>query len=170
MPQTLTITAGNPANFNVTLGGLNGFNSAVNLSCSGEPVGTSCNFAPATVSPASGGTATSMLTIKTSGNPYHPYAVKAGVLAMLMPFSLLGFLGMVLADKRSRRGNKKNNLLRVAAGGFGLALTLAMLLTASGCGAYSTPPNGTPRATSTVMITGTSGALSHSTPVTLTVQ
>jgi hypothetical protein len=164
----LTITAGNPANFNVTLGGLNGFNSPVNLSCSGEPAGTSCNFAPAMVSPASGGTATSRLTISTSGNPYRPQAVKAGVLGMFVPFSLLGFLGMVLASTRSR-GNKKNNLLRVAAGAFGLSVLLALLLMANGCG-YSAPPNGTQRGTTTVMITGTSGALSHSTSVTLTVQ
>jgi uncharacterized protein (TIGR03118 family) len=169
MPQTLTITAGNLANFNVTLGGLNGFNSAVTLSCSGQPVGTSCNFAPAMVSPASGGTATSMLTISTSANPYHPQAVKAGVLGMFLPFSLLGFLGMVLANTRSRRGHKKNNLLRLAAGAFGLAVLLAMLLTATGCG-YSTTSNGTQRGTTTLMITGTSGALSHSTSVTLTVQ
>jgi uncharacterized protein (TIGR03118 family) len=168
-PQTLTITAGNPANFNVTLGGLNGFNSTVNLSCSGQPVGTSCNFAPAMVSPASGGTATSMLTISTSANPYHPQAVKAGALGMFVPFSLLGFLGMVLANTRSRRGNKKNNLLRVAAGAFGLSMLLALLLTANGCG-YSAPPNGTQPGTTTLMITGTSGALSHSTSVTLTVQ
>lgn len=168
-PQTLTITAGSPANFNVTLGGLNGFNSAVNLSCSGEPAGTSCNFAPAMVSPASGGTATSMLTISTSANPYRPQAVKAGVLGMFVPFSLLGFLGLVLANARSRCSNKKNNLLRLAAGAFGLAMLLATLLTATGCG-YSAPPNGTQRGTTTLMITGTSGALSHSTSVTLTVQ
>jgi len=131
-------------------------------------VGTSCNFAPAMVSPASGGTATSTLTISTSANPYHPQAVKAEVLGMFVPFSLLGFLGMVLANTRSR-GNNKNNLLRVAAGAFGLSMLLALLLTATGCG-YSAPPNGTQRGTTTLMITGTSGALSHSTSVTLTVQ
>jgi hypothetical protein len=75
---------------------------------------------------------------------------------------------MVLASTRSR-GNKKNNLLRVAAGAFGLSVLLALLLMANGCG-YSAPPNGTQRGTTTVMITGTSGALSHSTSVTLTVQ
>jgi len=170
MPQTLTVTAGNPANFNVTLGGLNGFNSAVTLSCSGQPVGTTCSFNPPTVSPASGGTATTMLNIATSANPYHPQAVHAGGLGMLMPFSLVGFLGIVLANKRLRPAGKKNNLLRLAAGAFGLVLLLGMLLTASGCGNYSAPPNGTPRATTTVMITGTSGSLSHSTSVTLTVQ
>jgi len=170
MPQTLTVTAGNSANFNVTLGGLNGFNSAVTLSCSGQPVGTTCNFTPAMVSPASGGTATTVLSIATSANPYHPQAVNAGGLGMLVPVSLLGFLGMVLANKRSHRGSRKNSLLRFAAGAFGLVLLLGMLLTASGCGNYSTPPNGTPRATTTVMITGTSGSISHSTSVTLTVQ
>jgi|HubBroStandDraft_3_1064219.scaffolds.fasta_scaffold14390_1 hypothetical protein len=88
---------------------------------------------------------------------------------MFVPFSLLGFLGMVLANTRSRCGNKKNNLLRVAAGAFALSMLLALLLTANGCG-YSAPPNGTQPGTTTLMITGTSGALSHSTSVTLTVQ
>jgi uncharacterized protein (TIGR03118 family) len=170
MPQTLTVTAGNPATFNVTLSGLNGFNSAVTLSCSGEPVGTTCIFNPPTVSPASGGTATTMLNIATSANPYHPQAVNAGGLGMFMPSSLVGLLGIVLANKRLRPAGKENNLLRLVAGAFGLVLLLGMLLTASGCGNYSAPPNGTPRATTTVMITGTSGTISHSTSVTLTVQ
>jgi len=169
LPQTLTITAGSPANFTVTLGGLNGFNSAISLSCSGEPGGTSCKFTPASVSPASGATATSALSIATNGNPYRPPYSVGAKLAFLLPVSGLGLLGIVLASKPSRHGNGKNNLLRVAAGSFGLAMTLAILLGASGCG-YSRPQSGTQRATYTVMITGTSGTISHSTPVTLTVQ
>ena len=89
---------------------------------------------------------------------------------MVMPFSLVGFLGVVLANQRFRQAGKKNNLLRLAAGAFGLVLLLGMLLTAGGCGNYSAASNGTPRATTTVMITGTSGSISHSTSVTLTVQ
>src|SRR4029077_18098120 len=38
-PSTLTISAGQPAAFTVTLGGLNGFSSAVMLTCSGAPPG-----------------------------------------------------------------------------------------------------------------------------------
>jgi len=57
------------------------------------------------------------------------------------------------------------------AGSLVLLIAAACLLVASGCG-YKAPAagNGTQRGTATVMITGTSGSLSHSTSVTLTVQ
>lgn len=165
-PATLTITAGSPANYTVTLGGVNGFSSAVNLSCSGEPAGASCLFTPATVSPASGGTATSMLTIPTNGNPYHPPYSVGGMLGMLLPVPLMGLLGLVFAGARSR--DARREWLRAAIGGLGLVIILAGLLT--GCG-YSAPASsGTQRTTYTVMITGTSGTLTHSAAVTLTVQ
>jgi hypothetical protein len=82
----------------------------------------------------------------------------------------LGLLGMVVTGIGSLRGGNKSNLPGVALVGIGLALVLSVLLTATGCGSYNAPPSGTPRGTSTVMITGTSGSITHSTSVTLIVQ
>ena len=65
-PPTMSIAAGQPASFTVTVGGLNGFSSAVMLTCSGQPLGSTCSFSQPSVSPASGGSLTSTMTIMTS--------------------------------------------------------------------------------------------------------
>jgi hypothetical protein len=47
---------------------LNGFNSAVTLSCLGQPAGVSCNFGTNPVTPPSGGSAISSLTVNVGGS------------------------------------------------------------------------------------------------------
>ena len=176
-PSTLTISAGQPASFTVTLGGLNGFNSAVTLTCSGQPANSTCSFSPASVTPSSGGTVTSMMTISTSSSPYmHAGLISGnqtgGRYGMILPIPALVLLGAFLAGsiRRSRMaGNKWSPGL---AGSLALLFATACLLAASGCGGYgmNNPGNGTQRGMATVMVTGSSGNLTHSTSVTLTVQ
>jgi uncharacterized protein (TIGR03118 family) len=173
-PSTLTITAGQPANFTVTLGSLNGFNSAISLTCSGQPLGSTCSLSPMSISPASGGTATSTVTISTSSNPYQLMASGKGnpahtVFAMLLPISAVGFLGLVIlgsGDKWRFHGRK---WLQHLTGSLLLVIAMASLLAASGCYKKKTG-TGTQRGTTTVMITGTSGSITHSASVTLSVQ
>jgi uncharacterized protein (TIGR03118 family) len=175
-PSTLTIPAGQPAAFTVTLGGLNGFSSAVTLTCSGQPLGSTCNFSPASVSPASGGTATSTMTITTSSSPYTPAVRMAknstgGIFAAVLPIPALGFLGLLAVGKASRQQLLGRKRFRYFTGGLALLIVAGALLAAGGCGYNANSAgNGTQRGTTTVMITGTSGSLSHSTSVTLTVQ
>lgn len=170
MPSTLTISAGMPATFTVTAGGINGFNSAVTLSCSGEPAGTSCKFSPASLSPASGATATSTLAIATSSNPYHPYAVHhMGSLWFTLP--LFTSVSLLFAGRGFGSRKARSKKLARLAGSLGLLLALSGLLALAGCGGYGGGgTNGTPRGMSTVVITGTSGAATHSASVSLTVQ
>jgi hypothetical protein len=174
-PTTLTITAGQPASFTVTVGGLNGFNSAVSLACSGQPLGSTCTLSPMSISPASGGTATSMVTIATSSNPYQLMASGTGnnpapsVFAMLLPLPAVGFLGLMIAGSGDKRRFQRRKWLHHLTGSLLLVIATAFLLGASGC--YSKKAGtGTQRGTTTVMITGTSGSITHSTSVTLTVQ
>jgi uncharacterized protein (TIGR03118 family) len=175
-PSTLTIAAGQPAAFTVTLGGLNGFSSAVALTCSGQPLGSTCSFSQSSVSPASGGTATSTLTIMTSSSPYNPAVRMAknstgGILAAVLPIPSLGLLGLLVAGKGSRRQLRGRKRFHYLTGRVALLIVVGFLLAAGGCGynANSTA-NGTQRGATTVMITGTSGSLTHSATVTLTVQ
>jgi uncharacterized protein (TIGR03118 family) len=175
-PATLTIAAGQPAAFMVKLGGLNGFNSSVTLTCSGQPLGSTCSFSPASVSPASGGTVTSTMTIMTSSLPYNP-AVKmaknstGGIFAAALPITGLGFLGLLVVGKGKQHRLFGTRRFRYLTGGLALLIVAGFLLVAGGCGGGSTMAgNGTQRGMTTVMITGTSGSLSHSTSVTLTVQ
>jgi uncharacterized protein (TIGR03118 family) len=175
-PSTLTIAAGQPAAFTVTLGGLNGFSSAVTLTCSGQPLGSTCNFSPASVSPASGGTVTSTMTITTSSSPYNPAVRMAknstgGIFATLLPMPTLGLFGLLVAGKRNRQRLQGRKWLHFLAGSFALLIVAGFLLTAGGCGYNAnSASNGTQRGMTTVMITGTSGSLTHSATVTLTVQ
>jgi hypothetical protein len=67
-PSSLTATQGGSANSTCTVTSVNGFNSAVSLSCSGLPSGASCSFVPSSVTPPSGGSTTSALTVSVSGS------------------------------------------------------------------------------------------------------
>jgi uncharacterized protein (TIGR03118 family) len=175
-PTTATIAAGQTASFTVTVGGLNGFNSAVTLSCSGQPINSSCSFSPASVTPASGGMSTSMLTIGTSSSPYMPGIAMTsthhgGRYAMLLLIPALLLLILLLVATGRRGGLVEQKWVHSLAGTLAMLIAAACLLAASGCGYNSTMAgNGTQRGAATVMITGTSGSLTHSTSVTLTVQ
>jgi uncharacterized protein (TIGR03118 family) len=176
MPPTMTISAGQPAAFTVTVGGLNGFNSAVNLSCSGQPINSTCSFSSASVTPSSGGMTTSMMTISTSSLPYAAPGKMAmnhggGIFAMLLPILALGFLGLCLAGSGCSGNSAGKRRILSLTGSLALLIVATWLFTAGGCG-YSGGGmgTGTQRGTTTVMITGTSGNLSHSVSVSLTVQ
>jgi uncharacterized protein (TIGR03118 family) len=175
-PSTLTISAGQPAAFTVTLGGLNGFSSAVMLTCSGQPLGSTCSFSPASVSPASGGTVTSTMTIMTSSSPYNPALKMAknstgGIFAAVLPIPALGFLGLLVVGKGNRQRLLGRKRFHYLTGSLALLIVAGALLAAGGCGYNANSAgNGTQRGMTTVMITGTSGSLSHSASVTLTVQ
>jgi len=175
-PSSTTISAGQTATFTMTVGSLNGFNSAISLSCSGQPINSTCSFSPASVTPASGGMATSMMTVSTSSNPYiHAGLINgnqtAGRHAMMLALSALVLLATFLAGSIRRSRAPRNTWVPSLAGSLVFLIVTASLLAASGCGYNSNSAgNGTQRGMATVMVTGTSGSLTHSASVTLTVQ
>jgi YD repeat-containing protein len=65
-PSSLTAIAGGNAITTCTVASLNGFNSAVSLSCPNAPAGVTCSFNPATVTPPASGAANSTLTISVA--------------------------------------------------------------------------------------------------------
>ena len=182
-PTTATVTAGQSTSIMLSISGLNGFNSAVTFSCSGQPANTSCAFTPNTVTPTSGGTVTTTLSVATTmpGSPYHPMVIpsKSGrgpwsYLAMgllliaalaLRKFALTGAENLELGRRRIRAFG--------VVGVAGLILAGLSLLSISGCGGGSSNGNaanpGTPTGTTTLVVTATSGSISHSTNIALTV-
>jgi uncharacterized protein (TIGR03118 family) len=182
-PTTATVTAGQSMNFTVTVTSMNSFADAVSFSCSGLPLYTSCTFTPPTVTPASGAMATTRLTLGTQssggGGTYNPMGFFPD--SPSGPFGPLGTSLMLLASfalakfcipGRTRRPGKRRrsslfDLLGVAC----LLVTITTVFFLSGCGGYNSSTAPTPRGMSTLVITGSStGGLSHSTNVSLTVQ
>jgi Bacterial Ig-like domain (group 3) len=169
-PSSSTVSAGNPASFQIMVTGKNNFSSAVALSCSaGLPTGASCAFSPASVTP---GTAPASSTLMISTQPHTtalllPFSGgrKAPVFAawLLVPAVVFGLLGLAVPRRRLRLG-------------YALGLLLAgCVLWQSGCagnvsGTTGRTTGGTPAGTYPVTVTGSVGTAQQTASVTLVVQ
>jgi len=137
-----------------------GFNSPINLSCTGLPSGVTCSFNPPAITP--GGTAASSQLTIAVGTTYVPptgYMVPGTFLGM-------GLLGLVFGSSRKhQRGIARRTRLWALGSA---VLLLGLLLGAVGCSNssnHSAAPPGT-----SVMVVGTSGGISHAVPLKLTIQ
>ena len=151
--QSTTIARGGSANISVDASSVAGFNSAISLSCS-APAGVTCSFSPATITPGGSG-AMSTMTI-TVASTYSPMAVMA-----LLPF---GLVGLVLAGDTRRRFWTSGKRRPLALG----AILLTALI-AVGCSGGNSNRQMSASSAATVMVTGTSGTVMHSVPVTVNV-
>jgi len=155
--------AGATATYQVQLTPSPLFGSAISLSCSGNPTGTSCNFSPSnsiTISSASGATAT--LNIPTTARPITPTAslLPRHFYALWMAIPLMGVFG-ISGDRRRRK----------ILGIFMLCTVFALLLLLPACShsTTQTPVSGTPAGTYTITVTASSGTDSKSQTITLSV-
>ncbi|HEY6269238.1 MAG TPA: FG-GAP-like repeat-containing protein [Candidatus Acidoferrum sp.] len=169
-----SVTAGQSATYNLQVSPVSGFNGTVALSCSGAPSLASCTVSPASVTPngtvASGFTATvtttapSMIVPRSVPHDWPP-------LTRLRLIFLLVFAITLLAILRLFRDAAKLPRRRLALAP-ALALVLMMLAWIGGCGGGGGGGQhnpGTPKGTSTLTVTGTSGGVSHTLNLTLTV-
>ena len=144
----------------------NPFGSAVTLTASGLPAGTTASFAPATLVPGAATASTSVMTVTVpalSAALYQPgrtskwpgATVPAGATA-------LAVLALCFVRRRKVRGLQRLLTVLCLLSG---AASAAML---GGCGASN--GFGVPSTTSLITVTATSGTTVHSTQVTLTIQ
>jgi len=164
--QSATLTPGQSANLTVSASAVGGFNNPISLSCS-QPAGITCSLSPSTITP---GSSTSTSTLSVTAAAMAPTGGYGGGMAMnWLSLSGVGALGMVFGIRRGE-GKRASKILKhgLWIGGLGV-LALCVLLSV-GCGGGSSSSNHQQASTVTVMVTGTSGSISHSTPVTLTIQ
>jgi hypothetical protein len=160
-----TVLPGAAATYSFTLSMTNGgnFPAAVALTVSGAPAGSVVTISPSTLA-AGTGTTPVTLTIQTpkqQGKLERGGSIGKGLAPIAFALLLLPF------TRRLRRSAK--NLSRIASLGLLLLAGAGAMAGLTGCG-VGEGIFAQPQQTYTVTVTGTSGALSHSTTVTLTVE
>jgi hypothetical protein len=168
--STATIPAGQPANFNLNVSPYGAFTGTITMSCTSLPANAACVFTPAsfalgaTSTPVSL-TITTQQTVRAALQPQHEtsgWPSHRSTLAIL--------LLLPAACRRPRRQLGKLQLVL-------LLLMFTGFILLNGCAGSSTGSSApvetiqkTPAGTYSVSVVASSGAVSHSTNVTLVVQ
>ncbi|HXN24194.1 MAG TPA: hypothetical protein VOA41_15750 [Candidatus Dormibacteraeota bacterium] len=174
-PATNTVNAGISATYSISATGQNGFASTITLTCSVQPPAgvvppapPSCTFSNASITPG-GNPSTSTLTVGTTSRanvPSLPLAPQWPTVPIPWLIALAAPLAMWMYLARTKRQ-------RSLAGVTLSALVFLLIFEAMGCGGGGTnpppPAHGTTAGQYTLTLTGTSGSLSNSIPVTLNV-
>jgi uncharacterized protein (TIGR03118 family) len=163
-----TVTAGSSATFVVSAAPTNNFSGTVALACSGLPEAATCSFSPAQLTVVAGAPATSTVTIATVKKMalLQPRTLRGMATAGITAALLLPF-GAILTFSRRRSPNQLRSIRLFAL--IGVLFISAGFF--AGCSSHSDVfvPS-TPAGTSPITIKATSGTISQSTIVNLTVQ
>jgi uncharacterized protein (TIGR03118 family) len=158
--QSATVTMGGSTTLMISAGAVGGFNGQITLSCA-APAGVTCSLNPSVISPGSSAAA-STLTIAAAAAP--PSGGGYIVPAMMAFMPGLGLFGTLITTRKRKLFSRKSILWTSILG----SLLFVSMLT-MGCGGGSKAQTATTASQVTLTVTGTSGSLSHTTPVTLTI-
>lgn len=170
-PQTLTVMAGQMANYTITVSPVDGFNQQIVFTCSGNPSGSTCAVTPSLVTLDGTNNATVTAAVVTAGASAglsRPDGLPSGGGSGLW-LAMAGGLGV--GGLVSLRG--KDRARRRAAAGLLCVLAIALM---PACGGSSSGDGGggTQTGTYTVVVAGTytagTATLMHAAKMTLVVQ
>lgn len=163
--NSATVNAGSPASYTLAIAAVAGFNSSINFTCSLPAAHTTCVVTPPSQTPGNNITVNVTTTARNFLPPVGNFR-RIGPWFRAVPLLLVTLIlfALLVRFTRTRR-------MRLA---YVLPLAALFLLLAfqAGCGGGSSGPpvqNGTLAGTYTVTVTGTSGATTHSTNLTLIV-
>jgi Domain of unknown function (DUF1929)/Glyoxal oxidase N-terminus/PKD domain len=190
-PSSRTVVQGGGTTYTATITGGTGFSGTVSLSVSGLPAGASASFSPASIS-TSGSSTLSVSTSSTTPPGSYPLTITgtSGSLIHTASVTLVVSadfsLSVAPTSASIARGSSTQYTVTIAPGsGFSGAVSFSVSglprrtsasfnpssITASGSSTLTISANRkAPIGTSTLTITGTSGGVSHSQQVTLTIQ
>ncbi len=166
-PTSNTINAGSTATYALSVAPLGGaFTNAVNLSCNGAPSKSTCTVSPSSVTPGSNPAAATLRIITTGTSAQVVPLLRRPNQMLYAVWMQFGVFGILLAGSK-RRSQKLPALILLA-----LVVTALLFMSAcaGGTGIGQQSKSGTPPGTYTITVSGTSGGLQHSIPVTLKVQ
>jgi Big-like domain-containing protein len=187
-----TVKAGQQASFSLQLAlssTLPTDQMSVTVTCTGAPTKATCSAPAVPVTVTGAAPATVTITVSTTANaltlpvPSSQPRIPLGLLPVLSAMGMLALLFWLATNKKSGlRGVALPGVrgvlawrLAYAAPALLLFLTLAFATGCGGGGGGTTPPppppnNGTPPGTYSLTVTATSGSVSHTQQLTLTVQ
>ena len=159
---TVTVTPGGTGQLTISAAAVGGFNGQISLSC-GSAAGLTCAFSPSTISPGSSAS-TSTLTLTAASTP-----PSGGYGPGMVLLSGLGLFGTMFVTRSRKLGAAKGKSLLFIALLATLAVGTGFMVACSG--SSNSNRQTTPTSSqATLMVTGTSGAISHSVAVTVNVQ
>ncbi len=163
-----SVSAGQSATYSLSVTSQVGYSQTVGLSCT-APATMTCTISPSTVVPTSTQTQSAVLTVTTALRTLAPpgSGIKIDPLALLRHFGGAGLLWLIAIFTVLTAAAVRRRPITAA---FGFAVVLLLASAACSSGGASGVPAGTPAGTYQVMVTGISGSVTNSAPVTVQVK
>ncbi|HEX5425285.1 MAG TPA: FG-GAP-like repeat-containing protein, partial [Candidatus Acidoferrales bacterium] len=178
--SSATVSPGATATYSLSIGSLNGFAQSVALSCSTAVPEATCAVSPATANPTGATSASVTVTVATTAPslalPLGPGGDQGWPLLLITAMIVLFALATIGAAVRHQAFGRYipafagMTMVRIRMAALAALFFIPMAL--ASCGSSNGGGNsnrGTPAGTYSVTVKGTSGGLSHSTTLTLTV-